>query len=42
MFGVLIMIHQLDDSNKLRSSIGIGIDWFTPIGPMNFSFCTTN
>ena len=28
----------LDDGNKLRSSIGLGIDWFTPIGPLNFSF----
>ena len=28
----------LDDSDKIRSSIGLGIDWFTPIGPLNFSF----
>jgi len=28
----------LDDSNKIRSSIGLGVDWFTPIGPLNFSF----
>ena len=28
----------IDDSNKIRSSIGLGIDWFTPIGPLNFSF----
>ena len=28
----------LDDGNKLRSSVGLGIDWFTPIGPLNFSF----
>ena len=27
----------LDDGSKLRSSIGLGIDWFTPIGPLNFS-----
>ena len=27
----------LDDGNKLRSSVGLGIDWFTPIGPLNFS-----
>ena len=25
------------DDDKIRSSIGIGIDWFTPIGPLNFS-----
>ena len=29
---------SLDDSNKIRSSIGIGIDWFTPVGPLTFSF----
>ena len=28
----------IDDTNKLRSSTGITVDWFTPIGPMNFSF----
>ena len=28
---------SIDDSNKIRSAIGIGIDWFTPIGPFNFS-----
>ena len=27
----------IDDSNKIRSSTGVGVDWFTPIGPMNFS-----
>ena len=27
----------LDDSNKIRSSIGVGVDWLTPIGPLNFS-----
>ena len=26
-----------DDSNKIRSSAGIAIDWFTLIGPLNFS-----
>ena len=25
------------DSSKLRSSVGFGIDWFTVIGPLNFS-----
>ena len=27
----------IDNSNKIRSSTGIGIDWFTPVGPLNFS-----
>lgn len=26
-----------DDSNKIRSSTGIAVDWFTPIGPLNIS-----
>ena len=25
------------DSSKLRSSVGFGVDWFTVIGPLNFS-----
>ena len=29
---------SLDDSDKFRSSIGFGVDWFTAIGPLNFSF----
>ena len=28
---------SIHDSNKLRSAAGIGVDWFTPIGPLNFS-----
>ena len=27
---------SLDDS-EIRSSIGIGLDWYSPVGPMNFS-----
>ena len=27
----------LDKNSKIRSSLGFGIDWFTPIGPLNFS-----
>ncbi len=27
----------IDESNKIRSSTGIVVDWFTPIGPLNFS-----
>ena len=29
---------SLSASRKIRSSIGVGIDWFTPIGPLNFTF----
>jgi len=28
----------IDDSNTIRSSTGLGVNWFTPIGPMSFSF----
>ena len=28
---------SLDDGGKLRSSFGIGIDWFTVVGPLSFS-----
>ena len=27
----------IDDSNKIRSSTGVSVDWFTPVGPLNFS-----
>ena len=29
---------SINESNALRSSTGLGIDWYTPIGPLNFSF----
>ncbi|MBD1174986.1 outer membrane protein assembly factor BamA [Pelagibacterales bacterium SAG-MED01] len=28
---------SIDDSNVIRSSTGIGLDWITPIGPLSFS-----
>ena len=28
---------SIDDSSKVRSSTGITVNWFTPIGPLNFS-----
>ena len=27
---------SIDESNAIRSSTGFTVDWFTPIGPMNF------
>ena len=27
----------LDESSEIRSSFGVGIDWFSPIGPFSFS-----
>jgi outer membrane protein insertion porin family len=29
---------SIDNSSEIRSAIGIGVDWFTPVGPLNFSF----
>ena len=28
---------SFDNSNKIRSSTGVAVDWWTPIGPLNFS-----
>ena len=28
---------SLNESSTIRSSIGLGVDWFTPVGPMSFS-----
>jgi len=28
----------INDNSKIRSSTGLAIDWFTPIGPLSFSF----
>ena len=32
---------SLNESDKIRSSFGIGIDWFTIVGPINFSLTET-
>ncbi len=32
---------SIDESNKIRSSFGVGVDWFTPIGPLSFSLSQT-
>ena len=32
---------SLDQSNKIRSATGLSVDWFTPIGPLNFSISQT-
>ena len=32
---------SLDSNKKIRSSLGLGIDWLTPIGPMSFTFAET-
>ena len=29
---------SIDDEGSFRSSVGLGIDWMTPIGPLNFIF----
>ena len=29
---------SISDNSKIRSSIGLGVDWLTPIGPLNFTF----
>lgn len=28
---------SIDDESKIRSAAGVAVDWFTPIGPLNFS-----
>ena len=27
----------LSDGSKIRSAFGIGVDWYTPVGPLSFS-----
>ena len=28
---------SINDGSKIRSSIGIGVDWYTVLGPLTFS-----
>ena len=28
----------IDDSNKIRSSSGVALEWLTPVGPLSFSY----
>ena len=30
--------NTIDESNKIRSAFGVAVDWYTPLGPLNFSF----
>ena len=30
--------HPHDDNSKIRSSTGVALDWFTPIGPLSLSY----
>ena len=32
---------SINDSSKIRSSVGIGVEWFTAIGPLSFSLAET-
>ena len=27
----------IEDTNEIRSSTGVAVDWLSPVGPMNFS-----
>ena len=29
---------SIDDDGSFRSSVGVGVDWMTPVGPLNFIF----
>jgi len=31
---------SINDTNKLRSSTGVALDWHTPVGPLSFSYTT--
>ena len=29
---------SIDENSKIRSSTGVALDWFTPIGPLSLSY----
>ena len=29
---------SIEDSNKLRSSTGLGLSWISPLGPLSFTY----
>ena len=31
---------SLDESNELRSSTGVNVNWLSPVGPVSFTFAT--
>ena len=33
--------NTIDESNKLRSSTGVALEFLTPLGPLSFSFAET-
>ena len=37
MSGGIDYSSSLSDESKIRSSVGIVVDFFTPVGPLNFS-----
>ena len=34
-------LRVVGDGSKIRSSVGVAVDFFTPIGPLNFSLSET-
>ena len=36
--GFLVKYDSSLDSDKIRSATGISVNWFTPVGPLSFSY----